>query len=234
VGDVRIVMYLRRQDKYLPSLYKQAVTSGRKQDFKSWCEQFQFRGDYLSVVRQWAAAFGSEALVVRPYEREGKTIDVIADFLSLLGIEMDEEIAKRSGKLRNPSPRVELLNLIRALNHVGVDFNRDKFFWSLVRRDKAYVRSADLLTYEDSVTLMENFAQSNRILSEEFYSDADAPLFPPMKRGPPPAIWDPQDKEYFDMSVDFVEVLIRAVANGDIKLKARGKKQKATADTEGD
>src|SRR6202012_2460586 len=36
VQDLRIVMYLRRQDKYLQSLYKQTVAGGRRISFKQW------------------------------------------------------------------------------------------------------------------------------------------------------------------------------------------------------
>lgn len=57
--DVRLVIYLRRQDKYLQSLYKQSVAGGRKTDFSTWLGEMHVRGDYLSVVRQWADQFGN-------------------------------------------------------------------------------------------------------------------------------------------------------------------------------
>jgi hypothetical protein len=88
VRDVRIVMYLRRQDKYLQSLYKQSVTGGRKTAFSDWLEKSRERGNYLAVVERWAAQFGADALMLRPYERDGHTIDVVRDFAGILGIEV--------------------------------------------------------------------------------------------------------------------------------------------------
>ncbi|MGZ8369959.1 MAG: hypothetical protein ACXWVH_02770, partial [Caulobacteraceae bacterium] len=51
---ITIVAYVRRQDKYLQSLYKQAVVGGRKMDFDTWLPKFKFRGDYLEVLNKWA------------------------------------------------------------------------------------------------------------------------------------------------------------------------------------
>ncbi len=234
IDDVRIVVYLRRQDQYLQSLYKHAVVGGRKLDFESWYANYLFRGDYLSVVRQWAAAFGPKALILRPYERDGAPIHSIADFFSVLGVDVEEELRARTEKMRNPSPRRELLDHIRALNHIGLEFNRDKFFLSLVRRSDSYVRTADILDPAQSAAIMAHFRNSNRILSEEFYRDPSAPLFPELSDAPPPAIWQPGDKEYFGMTVDFLDVLIRAVADGEIKVKKPKKKEpeKAKIDTD--
>jgi len=234
IDDVRVVIYLRRQDKYLQSLYKQTVVGGRKLDFDDWCGKFHFRGDYLSVIRQWAAVFGPRALILRPYERDGATVNSIADFFSVLGVDVEEELRARGEKMRNPSPRRELLDYIRALNHIGLEFNRDKFFWALVRRSDTYVRSADILDRAQSAAVMAGFAESNRILSEEFYRDPSAPLFPEPGDAPPPVIWQPGDKEYFGMTIDFLDVLIRAVADGEIKVKKPRKKEpeKAKIDTD--
>jgi hypothetical protein len=199
--DVRIVMYLRRQDKYLQSLYKQTVSGGRKTSFPEWRDNFLFRGEYLSVVRQWADAFGKESLVIRPYERGGKTIDAVVDFLGLLGVDAIEEFQRKKAGSNNPSPRRELLEFIRAFNQLDIDVNREKFFFGVVRRQEAYVRSADLLTYEECVSLMEHFADMNRELIREFYRDPE-PLFPAMKRSEPPRIWAPDSEEYFQLIVD--------------------------------
>ena len=211
--DLRIVMYLRRQDKYLQSLYKQTVAGGRRISFKQWREKFHFRGDYLSVVRQWADAFGKDALVIRPYERNGKTIDVVADFLGFLGLDAEGEFQRKKAGRNNPSPRRELMELIRAFNQLDVDVDRDKFFYEVVSRNEAYIRSADLLTFEECASLVEEFADGNRILAQEFYSGGET-LFPEMIRGEPPAIWPPDSEEYFAMLVDMLDAVWKAAKKG--------------------
>ena len=66
VGDVKIVVYLRRQDRYLQSLYMQTVASGRAHSFAEWRENVPDRGKYLDCVDDWAEAFGDDAIVHRP------------------------------------------------------------------------------------------------------------------------------------------------------------------------
>jgi hypothetical protein len=208
--DVRVVMYLRRQDKYLQSLYKQTVTGGRRVDFPTWLESHAYRGDYISVVRAWAEIFGPEALMIRPYERGGRTLNVIEDFYRALGIDVAEEVARMKQKVFNPSPRVELLSFIRAFNQLDLEIDRHEFFYSVIQRNPAlYARSGDILDYDDCLALMETFAEGNRALAEDFYTDPDDPLFPPMT---PPATprktFDLDDPEFFEMTVDMLACVV--------------------------
>jgi hypothetical protein len=213
VKDVRVVMYLRRQDKYIQSLYKQAVAGGRRTDFPTWLSNHTYRGDYISVVRQWADAFGREALWVRPYERGGKTINLIVDFYRALGLDVAEDVAQMKQKVFNPSPRVELLQLIRAFNQLDLDIDRQAFFYAVMQHNmKGYARSGDILDFEACVALMETYADCNRALVEEFYSDPDDPLFPPMERpAAAPEIWSLDDPAYFAMTVDVLATIVEHV-----------------------
>lgn len=224
LDDVRVVIYLRRQDKYLQSLYKQGVTSGRKQDFATWRSSMAFRGDYVSVVREWAAAFGKDSIVIRPYERDGGRVDVTADFFAnVLGIDMSTELAKRKQKMHNPSPRRELLELFRALNFSNIEFHRDKFFWTMMGKDTAFIRSADLLTFEECVALMQEYAQGNSVLAQEFYR-GEGPLFPEMTPFPEPEIWTADRPEYFTMNAAFLRSLSDLLLSGEAKRKAKAPK----------
>jgi len=206
IKDLRVVMYLRRQDKYLQSLYKQTVAGGRRISFAEWREKYRFRGDYFAVVQQWAEAFGKDNLVIRPYERGGKTVDIVIDFLGYLGIDAAEEFEGRKRGRNNPSPRRELMELLRAFNQLDIDINRDKFFHEVIGRNKEYVRSVDLLTHEQCAALMEDFAEGNHALIGEFYRDS-GPLFPELIPGDRPQIWDADSPEYFAMLVDLLDAV---------------------------
>ncbi len=182
VKELRIVAYLRRQDKYLQSLYKQTVTGGRRTDFETWRNDRSYRGDYLGVVRAWANAFGREAIDIRPYDRGGRTVDVVDDFVALLGIDDPDLTAKKTRAMHNPSPRREILELLRALNQLDLEFNHDAFFYPLMKRNPAYARSADLLDAAECGALIARFAESNRVLEAEFYDGALGPCSPNTRR----------------------------------------------------
>lgn len=233
VRDVRIVMYLRRQDKYLQSLYKQTVTGGRRISFEEWRAKYVFRGDYLKVVRDWVGQFGAEAVEIRPYERRGATVNVVGDFLGALGIDAGEEMERVSKRRRNPTPRREVLNFIRAFNQLDLECNRDAMLASIVRRNDAYIRSADLLDPAQCAALMAEFAQSNGELAARYYRDRDDPLFPELVQAEMPEIWGPESREYFEMTADFLDVIIRGVKQGTIGgPKLRGKRRRAAAQFE--
>ena len=210
-GDLRIVIYLRRQDRYLQSLYKQSVFGGRRMDFAEWLESYRFRGDYLSVVRRWEAAFGKDALHIRPYERSGQTIDSVSDFMTLLGLDVNKEFPRRQMKLRNPSPRRELLVLMRAVNQIKADIDREQVFRSVMERNSEYVRSADLLNYDGCTALLESFIEDNRTLVREYYRGGE-PLFPELAHFELPEIWSQESRSYFELTVDLLDALATQAA----------------------
>lgn len=211
-GEVRIVAYLRRQDAFMQSLYKQAVSGGRKTDFHTWLREMSHRGDYLSVLAKWAEVFGDDAITVRPYERGGRTVDAIDDFLRLIGVEPEDLLEGRRRGSHNPSPRAELLYFLRAFNQLNLKINYEKFFYSVIQRNKAYIRSQDLLTYEECVDVVARYAAGNEEVARRFWKDAEVPLFPPPVRRELPAMWTAADPEFFALAVDVLDSVVKLVA----------------------
>lgn len=79
--DVKIIVYLRRQDAWVDSLYGQMIKVGRKEGIDAFIESVAKTLDYGALVDRWAKHFGSENIVVRNYEREG----LWADFMTSIG-----------------------------------------------------------------------------------------------------------------------------------------------------
>jgi hypothetical protein len=211
---IRLVVYLRRQDQYLQSLWKQAVTGGRQHSFKEWRRRRPTRGDYLSTVEKWVDVFGSESMLIRPYQN-GSKISTVEDFCEVLGVKGSFE-TENTG--RNPSPRRELAYFLRALNNVqlNVDVDRHRIYRAIVGRSERYVRTCDMLSYAECVALMEEHAEGNRILIEKYYRDGPTPLFPDLSRFESEEIWAPESEEFLQLTKDVFEVLIDFVLRGEI------------------
>ncbi|HWA91831.1 MAG TPA: hypothetical protein VG889_17465 [Rhizomicrobium sp.] len=217
VGPVKVIVYLRRQDRYLQSLYKQGVTSGRRSKFETWRIQQEDRGDFLTVLRQWADAFGKENIDVRPYDRPEGRVDVTADFFDAIGADVRDLLDARNPDARwrhNPSPRRELLMLLRALNRTPYELQHDKFFWAVVHGKRDLVASGDLLSHDECAKLVELYAESNRTIEEEFYGGKV--LFPPLEAKEPPAPWGIDDDETMRMTAHFLSKLIEATLAGAV------------------
>ena len=209
---VRIVVYLRRQDKYLQSLWKQGVTGGRKGDFRTWLEATPYKGDYLATIEQWASVFGADSLVIRPYERPDGA-NTVADFCRIIGA---VGLPPPENVRRNFSPRRELLHFMRALNNADVNMNHRNLFRAVIAKNSAYIRSSDMLSNEEAAELMARYAEGNRILAERYYHDSSTPLFPELTPSPPPEIWPLDSEEFFQLTVDVFEALIEQALAGKI------------------
>lgn len=90
---VRIIVYLRRHDDWWVSLYSQAMKSvdnppwpaGLTGYLDFYQQKFPRIGDYRVLLDKWAEVFGSENLIVRPFERAQNQPDLITDFMTAIG-----------------------------------------------------------------------------------------------------------------------------------------------------
>jgi hypothetical protein len=69
--DLKVVMYVRRQDKMIMADFNQLVKSGsQKRELERVLERQIKRFDYEKLIRPWAASVGNDNVIVRPYERQ--------------------------------------------------------------------------------------------------------------------------------------------------------------------
>lgn len=97
---VRVVVYVRRHDKWWPSAYNQAVRTvvqppwGRT--FKSYLNFFARKrpwvGDYRLLLDRWAEVFGKDNLILRPYESKQNEPGLAYDFMRAID---NEALAKK-------------------------------------------------------------------------------------------------------------------------------------------
>lgn len=93
---VKIIVYLRRQDEFVSSIFSTQMRDGNikhvMQDFAaSKLPTYKYL-DYSQLLRDWGAAFGKDNLIVKLYDKS-KLIneDIIADFLSILDVPLNEK-----------------------------------------------------------------------------------------------------------------------------------------------
>jgi len=95
--DVRVISYIRRQDKLLMSHFQQASKSPNLPAYayyKGGClslpysrEHYDEYLDYNRKLSMWGEAFGIECMIVKVFDRNNlKNEDVVIDFFSTVGI----------------------------------------------------------------------------------------------------------------------------------------------------
>lgn len=97
---VKIIVYLRRQDAFLDSLWKQRVkgTRGRRSKISLSWEEFtgdvleMSRFDYYAGLKRISSVLGRENITVRRYDRRYFPGGMVqADFLQTVGLELTDE-----------------------------------------------------------------------------------------------------------------------------------------------
>ena len=118
-SNIRVVLYLRRQDEFLLSSYATAIKSGKTtalavpnvMENNPWVHK---RYRYRPLIDRWANVFGKENIVIRTFDRalmHGE--DVIEDFKHTLGIETDSFTVP---EVQNESMGADVIEFLRMLN----------------------------------------------------------------------------------------------------------------------
>lgn len=181
---LQIVVYLRRQDKYLVSEYGQHLKmpgtrfSGSIHDFYM---RYNFTGrlNYFRTLTRWAKFFGEENLIVRPFEpgqfENGSLFDDARAAFGLtdVALEVPQDLAINKGL----SGRACVL-LSHANRHELDVASHARLVDLLYRHEDGLVNgSFDLLSSRNVVDLLAQFADSNAKVARTYLGRADGCLF---------------------------------------------------------
>ncbi len=125
--DVKIIVYLRRQDFFLESLYKEFINGGwlkLTEDVEKFF--FDYEGpygiiprNYNKLIAPWAQAFGTENILVRPFEkRQFFEQDLIRDFFHAVKLPWNNDYTYPEETAKNISPGVQVNKILRDLNRI--------------------------------------------------------------------------------------------------------------------
>jgi hypothetical protein len=179
--DVTVVAYVRRQDRYLESLYGQMVKMAfirLATDFERFVETRLRRGDldYGNVFARWAQVFGRERLQVRVYDRSRlHRQDVRADFLRLVGL--GDAIALPAGvRDDNESLKRESVLFLRRVNAAELEGGQHLRVVQALRAVEAQSNApaAPLLDAAARLRLLARLDAGNRRFAREFLGDETA------------------------------------------------------------
>ncbi|MBS3821110.1 MAG: hypothetical protein KGY81_05030 [Phycisphaerae bacterium] len=114
--DITGLVYLRRQDYYLSSLYAEQVkTVFSARDIASLLNNPRTI-DYWGMLENLAVVFGRDRIVVRPFEKAQMPDGPFADLMQAVGCEMDDTYAPPDDEAANVSFAPEVTELLRYFN----------------------------------------------------------------------------------------------------------------------
>ena len=183
--DIEIIIYLRRQDKFLSSSYSTAIKAGATFPFKIPSQEIiKNRYNYYNLIRKFASIFGDNKIRVRLFEStEMLEGNLIKDFLNLLDLKLDNSY--ESVENLNTSLDVYCLEYIRLMTLLLGKFGeiqkttyRNKLLTKLEEYSHQDSRKkSTILSEEMARNFMSNFYESNKKIAEMYLHRKDRKLF---------------------------------------------------------
>lgn len=198
--EIKIILYLRRQDELVESLYNQAVKSSQmlNKDFYDYLngKTVDYFGlhyyDRIEEIEKW---IGRENITIRIYDKEilkeNETF-IFYDFLKAIGLTFDEHY-KTEQAVRNPRLQGNYLELKRIVNSLPEYRKAGNFMLRPMcaanvageaGEKKQLLREENFFTPKERKAFLGRFEAGNRKLAEEYLGKENGKLFR-----------EPQDKQ---------------------------------------
>ena len=205
--QVRIILYLRRQDELVESYYRQSMKDNMNNTLpiSSYTDRRLEKDDYAAKIACFSDVFGKESVCVRLYDPAGwkaANTNIFADFLSCVGLSLTDEFAM-PGREVNTSLSCNAAEIKRIVNQVDPyikpehKFKVNRMFNSAGA--KCSVLSPDkekytILSEEERRKVLDRVRESNDQVAKE-YLDQDH-LFP--EDIPEAPVWDKENPDLLD------------------------------------
>ena len=185
--DVKIIVYLRRQDTWTESIYNEAISGGHARETRKFNRFLKNRIkegylNYYNILKKWRDAFGKDKIYLRVYEKSINNGGIINDYCKIIGINRNNNYAIPLPTLSNHTylskEKIEFLRNINKLPFEDLNIPYKLYMDKLV----LYIQSKHLrqkpvwMRKKDRVKLLNKFDEMNNIISKEFYNSEK--LFP--------------------------------------------------------
>lgn len=125
--DLCVIVYLRRQDSFMESLYRQKVKeSATQKDFHSYLSYIAdiYPLDYPAYMDMLSGILGKENLFIRIYEKgqyKGAEHNIFSDFLDIFGLTLQDgfEIRQREQNISLDGIRLDIQRILNPLSKVS-------------------------------------------------------------------------------------------------------------------
>lgn len=224
--QVKIIVYLRRQDQFMMSRYNQIIktdTGGGTQRFYEYFKDMNGKYKCVMNYRQrldyMAKFFPKENIVVKRFDRSYfYNGDLNADFLHILGVEIDDTFVELP-KDENLGISVQSGELKRVLNRLGtMTFAENQKLLQMLNECEALLpkREVSIMTTEHIEKFMKKFIDDNESIAVDYIGDGK-PMFDYDYKQKP--VWSYEDKNYHEEVILFFAKAIDSVYKENIQLK---------------
>jgi len=168
---VRPICYLRRQDKYLESVYNHHVKSlGEVQPIMEFAKRIAYRLDYGALIQCLADSFGGKNIILRTYDRNLLIVDIFQDFLDAIGIASTDHFIRPEKTVNAGLSAVGLKKMLEANKRYAenpIDLKKARVEIMESYSNPSFTEH-HILTPSDRETVLETFTHSNNHIAEVY------------------------------------------------------------------
>ncbi len=170
--SIDVLCYLRRQDYYIESQYKQVsrtpwFTGSHPTDFESFIEAKPVHLDYYPELKDWAEVFGKDSVRIKKYDRDLISKGIVNDFYSnILNIPLSDKTLGSDNERINRSTHPVALEYAKSIDIF--DDRLYKYLDSLDYNAMGFPKNIGYFTLMERKKFMKQYEESNRCVSKEF------------------------------------------------------------------
>jgi hypothetical protein len=178
--DLKIIVYLRRQDHWLESAWKQW---GYKSDkYRNIADYIQKRDcNWLRRLQLWEQGAGRAGIIVGCYEKEQLPYGLIPDFLRHIGIDYTSHpwVEQKDLLMGFDRDVMEILFLNKKYCHGEPDVRLQTFFENYLDESfqKESFKAYSFLSPKERISVLERNEKSNQIIAREYLGREDSRLY---------------------------------------------------------
>ncbi len=188
--DLKVIVYLRRQDLWVQSFWSQKIKVGKTslsfQEFLQFLRESSYPMDYCAYMDALSGMFGKEALIIRIMEKEqfrGPEHSLVSDFLDIFGLSLSDGFVEQQ-ELRNPKISGTYLEIKRMLNMLPwFQSTRINSFTGIIRQVQELnpfqydLKGHSFFAPGEQKQFRDSFTESNSRLAREYLGREDGILF---------------------------------------------------------
>jgi hypothetical protein len=209
---MKVIIYLRRQDNYIESMWSQRVKLGLlTKSFDDFCAESLKNSnalDYWQLLAPWSEVFGKENLIIKPFEKKQfVNSDLLTDFLNCI----DCKLEPVNIPLQNTSPSTEYLETLRMFTTLIPDVNERMLFARIFRQlpinldNKKYT----FFSHEKRKLFLARFNESNQRIAREYLAKQDGVLFHEKEQSDLPVYSGIKVERFLEISRNLIVLLIK-------------------------
>ena len=173
-GDIKIIVYVRRQDKWIESRHRHSIVSGTEMAIDMLSRPFF--SNYKQFIDKWRDLVGEGNVIVKPFERQQFVDgDVCQDFAHILGA--TDLRASENGRVNVgfSSQRILFRKLVQKLNADETDMHRlNRLLLSLPKVDG---EDQPFVSPKQQVQLFNQYRPINQQMAQEYIDPDRKELF---------------------------------------------------------